>query len=67
MNQRTTRLLVRIAHLAHLRDPARPKQPVASRLSDLKASWNRTPRQLRHETRKGLVAIGQALIGGHRG
>lgn len=67
MNQRTARLIRRLAFLHHLRDPREVKQPVASVEADLKKAWNNTPPEKREETRKALVAIGHELMGGPRG
>lgn len=67
MNARTSRLLVRIAHLHHLRDPRTPKQPVASVLADLKTAWNKTPEAQRGELRHTLVRIGHQLMEAPRG
>jgi hypothetical protein len=64
VNARTSRLLARVAHLHHLRDPRPIRQPEASVLADLKAAWNRTPPAKRDETRRALVAIAYALIKG---
>lgn len=67
MNQRTARLIKRLAFLHHLRDPREVKQPAASVEADLKKAWNNTPPHKREETRKALVAIGHELIGDQRG
>jgi len=67
MNQRTARLIKRLAFLHHLRDPREIKQPVASVEADLKKAWNNTPPEKRLETRKALVAIALDLIGDQRG
>lgn len=67
MNQRTARLIKRLAFLHHLRDPREVKQPVASVEADIKKAWNNTNPAQRNETRKALVAIAQDLIGGPRG
>lgn len=62
MNARTSRLLVRIAHLHHLRDPRTPKQPVESVLADLKTAWNKTPAGERGAMRHTLVRVGHQLM-----
>lgn len=67
MNQRTARLIKRLAFLHHLRDPREVKQPAASVEADIKKAWNATSPAQREETRKALVAIAQELIGNQRG
>jgi hypothetical protein len=67
VNQRTARLIRRLAFLHHLRDPREVKQPVASVEADLKKAWNNTNPAKREETRRALVAIAHDLIGDQRG
>lgn len=64
MNARTSRLLVRVAHLMWINDPHDPRQPQAQVLNQLKARWNATPPAERDATRRALVNLASQLIKG---